>query len=101
MRRRRDPARVERALDALRGGAIGRANTMPLLLDEAAHRQHLAANPLEIFVEAAGDVMAQVCGFHDYSGTGRDEPNELGRGARNQPIIAERVRAASPASAAS
>jgi methylmalonyl-CoA mutase N-terminal domain/subunit len=33
LRRHRDPARVERSLEALRSGAGGSANTMPLLLD--------------------------------------------------------------------
>jgi methylmalonyl-CoA mutase N-terminal domain/subunit len=33
LRRRRDNARVQRTLDALRTGAAGAANTMPLLLD--------------------------------------------------------------------
>jgi len=33
LRRGRDAGRVERALDALRAGAAGRANTMPLLVD--------------------------------------------------------------------
>jgi methylmalonyl-CoA mutase N-terminal domain/subunit len=33
LRRRRDQARVERALDALRRGAAGTANTMPLLIE--------------------------------------------------------------------
>jgi methylmalonyl-CoA mutase N-terminal domain/subunit len=33
LRRRRDESQVSRALDALRDGALGTANTMPLLLD--------------------------------------------------------------------
>jgi methylmalonyl-CoA mutase N-terminal domain/subunit len=35
LRRRRDNGRVQRALDALREGALGTANTMPLLIDAA------------------------------------------------------------------
>jgi methylmalonyl-CoA mutase N-terminal domain/subunit len=35
LRRRRDNDRVGRALDALRDGAVGTANTMPLLIDAA------------------------------------------------------------------
>ena len=35
-----------------------------LLLHEAAHSQHFAANPLEVFVEAARDVVAEIRGFH-------------------------------------
>src|SRR5262245_51609550 len=37
---------------------------LQLLLDEAAHREHLAAHALQVFVETAGDVMTEVSGFH-------------------------------------
>src|ERR1700733_2843408 len=35
-----------------------------LLLDEAAHTEHLAAYPFEVLVEATRDVVAEVSGFH-------------------------------------
>jgi hypothetical protein len=35
-----------------------------LLLDEAAHLQHLVANLLQVFVEAPGDVVGEIGRFH-------------------------------------
>ncbi len=33
-------------------------------LDEAAHREHLRAHAFQVFVEAARDVVREICGFH-------------------------------------
>ena len=43
-----------------RGHGVGE-----LLLDHAAHGQHLVAHALEVFVEAARDVVRKIGGFHD------------------------------------
>src|SRR5579883_1042269 len=54
--------------DRLAEGAVAlgerRDGLLQLLLDEAAHREHFAANPLQVFVEASGDVVAEIGGFH-------------------------------------
>src|SRR6185437_68654 len=47
---------------------------LQLLLDESAHSEHLVANALEVLVEAAGDVMRQIGGFH------RSPPRRAGDG---------------------
>src|SRR5581483_3856459 len=41
-----------------------RDRLLQLLLDEASHREHAIAYPLEILVEAARDVMSEIGGFH-------------------------------------
>ena len=55
-------AEIAVALDE-RGHGVGE-----LLLDHAAHGQHLVAHALEVFVEAARDVMRKIGGFHGASG---------------------------------
>ena len=52
---------------------------LQLLLDEAAHAEHLAAHALEVFVEAARDVVAEIGGFHQLA-----SPVSLGCTARAQ-----------------
>ena len=52
-------AQVAVAFDE-RGDGIGE-----LLLDHAAHGQHLVAHALQVFVEAARDVVGKIGGFHD------------------------------------
>src|SRR2546430_5438855 len=41
-----------------------------LLLDEAAHAEHLAAHALEVLVEATRDVVTEVGGFHQLASFG-------------------------------
>ena len=41
-----------------------RDGLLELLLHEAAHRQHFAAHSFQVFVEAPGNVMAEIGGFH-------------------------------------
>src|SRR6202030_2491122 len=38
-----------------------------LLLDEPAHLQHLVAHLFQVFVEAAGNVMGKIGGFHKFN----------------------------------
>src|SRR6188768_1018137 len=60
-----------------RGHGVGK-----LLLDHAAHGQHLVPYALQVFVEAARDVVGQISGFHDdpqetrLLGTGGNAPLE-------------------------
>ena len=42
-------------------------NLLQLLLDEAPHLQHASTDLLEVLIEAARDVMAEICGFHGAS----------------------------------
>src|SRR6516165_9731757 len=57
--------------DLLAEGAIAfdqRSNRLvQLLLDEAAHAEHFAANPLEVLVEAARNVVTEIGGFHQFA----------------------------------
>ena len=43
-----------------------RDRLVQLLLDESAHLQHLVADLLQVFVEAAGDVVSEIGRFHDF-----------------------------------
>jgi hypothetical protein len=45
-----------------------------LLLDEAAHGEHLAANVLEILVETLGGVVREISGFHDAASLANGAP---------------------------
>src|ERR1700704_1148110 len=47
-----------------------RHGLVKLLLHEAAHPQHFAANPLQVFVEAAGDVVTEIRCFHQLASPG-------------------------------
>src|ERR1700730_10442792 len=60
-----------------------RHGLVKLLLHEAAHPQHWAANPLQVFVEAAGDVVTEIRCFHQLASPG------LGWLRPPLPIIAE------------
>ena len=63
--RRHGNAEIAVAFDE-RGHGVGE-----LLLDHAAHGQHLVAYALQVFVEAARDVVRKISGFHGDPQAGR------------------------------